>query len=130
MADLTFVIYKMEVTAAHGKPIIVPLKSWQHDLPAMADAVTHKTRLIFICNPNNPTGTIVTAEAIDAFMARIPETFLSSLTKRISSMSTIGNFRIASNGSPASAMQSCCAPFRKYMAWPDCALDMDSRRLK
>jgi len=76
MADLTFVIYKMEVTAAHGKPIIVPLKSWQHDLPAMADAVTHKTRLIFICNPNNPTGTIVTAEAIDAFMARIPEDVL------------------------------------------------------
>jgi histidinol-phosphate aminotransferase len=73
MADLTFVIYKMEVTAAHGNPIIVPLKHWQHDLAAMADAVTDKTRLILICNPNNPTGTIVTADAVNAFMARIPD---------------------------------------------------------
>jgi histidinol-phosphate aminotransferase len=73
MADLTFVIYKMEVTAAHGNPVIVPLKHWQHDLAAMADAVTDKTRLIFICNPNNPTGTIVTADAVNAFMARIPD---------------------------------------------------------
>lgn len=76
MADLTFVIYKMEVTAAHGTPVIVPLKDWLHDLSAMADAVTEKTRLIFVCNPNNPTGTIVTAAAIEAFMKRVPEDVL------------------------------------------------------
>ncbi|WP_447985366.1 histidinol-phosphate transaminase [Nitrospira sp. Nam74] len=73
MADQTFVIYKMEVTAAHGKAVIVPLKQWQHDLPAMAGAVTHKTRLVFICNPNNPTGTMATAAEVDAFMHRVPD---------------------------------------------------------
>src|SRR5690242_2425261 len=73
MADTTFVIYKMEVTAAHGKPVIVPLVQWQHDLPAMAAAITSKTRLVFICNPNNPTGTMVTAADIDAFMQRVPD---------------------------------------------------------
>jgi len=73
MADQTFVIYRMEVTAAHGTPVIVPLKQWHHDLQAMADAITAKTRLIFICNPNNPTGTMVTAADVHAFMQRVPD---------------------------------------------------------
>ncbi len=73
MADQTFVIYKMEVTAAHGVPVAVPLKDWRHDLRAMADAVTPRTRLLFVCNPNNPTGTMVTKAEVDALMARLPE---------------------------------------------------------
>ena len=73
MADQTFVIYKMEVTAAHGKPVIVPLKQWQHDLPAIGAAITNKTRLVFICNPNNPTGTMVTEAEVNVFMQRVPE---------------------------------------------------------
>lgn len=73
MADQTFVIYKMEVTAAHGKPVVVPLREWRHDLPAMADAITPRTRLVFICNPNNPTGTVVTAPDVEAFMQGIPD---------------------------------------------------------
>ena len=73
MADQTFVIYKMEVTAAHGTPVIVPLKQWRHDLPAMANAITAKTRLLFICNPNNPTGTMVAAADVQALMQQVPD---------------------------------------------------------
>jgi len=73
MADQTFVIYKMEVSAAHGVPVVVPLKEWRYDLPAMADAVTARTRLVFVCNPNNPTGTMVRAAEVDTLMARVPE---------------------------------------------------------
>jgi histidinol-phosphate aminotransferase len=72
MADQTFVIYKMEVTAAHGKPVVVPLVNWAHDLEAMGQAITPRTRLLFICNPNNPTGTMVQAEAVNRFMAKVP----------------------------------------------------------
>jgi histidinol-phosphate aminotransferase len=72
MADHTFVIYKMEVTAAHGKPVVVPLVNWTHDLEAMAQAVTSRTRLLFICNPNNPTGTMVPAGAVSRLMATVP----------------------------------------------------------
>src|SRR6185503_5758981 len=68
----TFVIYKMEVTAAHGKPIVVPLKQWRHDLQAMADAITDRTLLLFLCNPNNPTGTMVSADEVDLLLARVP----------------------------------------------------------
>jgi histidinol-phosphate aminotransferase len=63
----------MEVTAVHGKPIIVPLKDGRHDLNAMAEAVTPRTKLLFICNPNNPTGTMVHAAEVEALMARVPE---------------------------------------------------------
>ena len=72
MADHTFVIYKMEVTAAHGKPVEVPLVNWTHDLEAMAQAISPRTRLLFLCNPNNPTGTMVSAEAVDRLMAEVP----------------------------------------------------------
>ena len=73
MADHTFVIYKMEVTAAHGKPVVVPLMNWTHDLEAMAQAVTPRTRLLFVCNPNNPTGTMVPSEAILRLMETVPK---------------------------------------------------------
>jgi len=73
MADHTFVIYKMEVTAAHGKAVAVPLKQWRHDLAAMADAITSRTRLLFVCNPNNPTGTMVSTGEVEQLMARLPE---------------------------------------------------------
>jgi histidinol-phosphate aminotransferase len=73
MADHTFVIYKMEVTAAHGKPVTVPLKDWTHDVDAMARAINPRTRLVFLCNPNNPTGTMVSADAVSRFMSKVPE---------------------------------------------------------
>jgi histidinol-phosphate aminotransferase len=73
MADHTFVIYKMEVTAAHGKVVTVPLAQWRHDLPAMAEAITDRTRLLFLCNPNNPTGTMVSADEVDRLLARVPD---------------------------------------------------------
>ncbi len=73
MAEHTFVIYKMEVKAAHGVVVEVPQKNWHHDLPAMAAAITDKTRLLFVCNPNNPTGTMATKAEVAALMALVPD---------------------------------------------------------
>ncbi len=73
MAEHTFVIYKMEVKAAHGVVVEVPQKNWHHDLPAMAAAITDRTRLLFVCNPNNPTGTMATKTEVAALMARVPD---------------------------------------------------------
>jgi len=50
----------------------VPLKDYRYDLTAMKEAVTERTRIIFICNPNNPTGTIVLQEEVDDFLKDIP----------------------------------------------------------
>ena len=73
MADHTFVMYKLAVTGGHGVCVEVPLKDWRHDLPAMAQAINGRTRLVFVCNPNNPTGTMVTRDAVREFMAAVPD---------------------------------------------------------
>jgi histidinol-phosphate aminotransferase len=73
MAWPSFVVYPMAVQAQNCKAVKVPCVELRHDLAAMADAVTDKTRMIFIANPNNPTGTMNTAAEFDAFMAMVPE---------------------------------------------------------
>jgi histidinol-phosphate aminotransferase len=50
----------------------VPLRDERHDLAAMADAITGRTRLIFVCNPNNPTGTAVRRGELEEFLGRVP----------------------------------------------------------
>ncbi|UCE62674.1 MAG: histidinol-phosphate transaminase [Nitrospirota bacterium] len=73
MADDTFVMYKLAVQGGHGVPVKVPLKDWRHDLPSMAGAITDQTRLVFVCNPNNPTGTMVSQAEVDVFMKAVPD---------------------------------------------------------
>lgn len=68
MADPSFVVYKIDVTAVHAKAVIVPSREHRHDLPAMRRAITPRTRLVFLCNPNNPTGTYVTAGEVKIFL--------------------------------------------------------------
>ncbi len=72
-AKHAFVVYKLMATLFGAKYVEVPDPDFIHDLDAMADAITENTRLVFIANPNNPTGTMVGQEAIDRFMARLPE---------------------------------------------------------
>jgi histidinol-phosphate aminotransferase len=72
MADETFPQYRHNVEIEGAKIIEVPLKDGRHDLPAMLEKVTDKTKIVWICNPNNPTGTIVTKDELDAFMAKVP----------------------------------------------------------
>lgn len=73
MGNPSFAVYPLAVPAAGGKKIEVPLKNLTHDLDAMADAITNRTRIVFIANPNNPTGTIVTKIQLKRFMDRLPE---------------------------------------------------------
>ncbi|HEY7648168.1 MAG TPA: histidinol-phosphate transaminase [Methylomirabilota bacterium] len=69
----SFVVYPMIVQAAGGIRVMVMLKDYRLDLEAMARAMTPLTKLVFIANPNNPTATIVTADEVEQFMARVPE---------------------------------------------------------
>lgn len=73
----SFEAYPILVQIAGATPVPVPLTADErHDLDAMAAAITERTRLIFICTPNNPTGTIVTRDEIERFMQAVPSNVL------------------------------------------------------
>jgi histidinol-phosphate aminotransferase len=67
-----FIVYKLLATAFGVRTIETPSPDYQQSLGAALEAITPKTRLIFIPNPNNPTGTLVSQRAIDHFMSRVP----------------------------------------------------------
>lgn len=71
-AKHAFVVYKLMATLFGAKTVEVADPNFTHDLDAMAAAVTPATKEIFIANPNNPTGTLVTQDALDRFMDKVP----------------------------------------------------------
>ncbi|MDP2156932.1 MAG: histidinol-phosphate transaminase [Nitrospirota bacterium] len=76
MASPSFVVYNMAVQSVGGKSIQLPLKDYRHDLEAMAAAITPRTKMLFIANPNNPTGTISTKDEFDTLMQKISDDML------------------------------------------------------
>ncbi len=72
----SFEIYPLQVRTAGATPVAVPLKDHTHDLDAMLAAVTDRSRLIFVCNPNNPTSTVVDPAALEAFVEAVPSDIL------------------------------------------------------
>ncbi len=76
MAHGSFISYFLRTLEMGAQPVRVPLRNYTHNLDAMADAVTDRTRLIFVCNPNNPTGTTNTKDEVMRFLARVPDDVL------------------------------------------------------
>jgi histidinol-phosphate aminotransferase len=73
----SFEAYPSLVTVSGATSVQVPNRpDFGHDLPAMAAAITDRTRVVIVCSPNNPTSTIVTADEFEAFMADVPENLL------------------------------------------------------
>ena len=68
----SFEAYPILVPLTGATDVRVPLKDETHDLAAMADAITPRTRVIFVCNPNNPTGTVVRSGEFAEFLGRVP----------------------------------------------------------
>lgn len=71
-AQYSFAIYALATQAIGARGIVVPASDYGHDLARMAQAITADTRLIFIANPNNPTGTFLPAAEIEAFLRGVP----------------------------------------------------------
>ena len=71
-ADATFVGFMVMARARGIQPVAVPLKDYRFDLDAMADRITERTKIVYLCNPNNPTGTWFTRAELDRFLDRLP----------------------------------------------------------
>ncbi len=72
-SERSFIVYPIATRAAGGKLITVPMHEDAFDLDAILAAIDGNTRLIYLSNPNNPTGTIVDAAAIDRFLSKVPD---------------------------------------------------------
>lgn len=72
MADQTFSVYKSNADIEGAVTIEVPLVNGTHDLEAMLARITDRTKVVWICNPNNPTGTIVSEQALITFLNAVP----------------------------------------------------------
>jgi histidinol-phosphate aminotransferase len=76
MSEPTFLVYQLMTQAVGAHAVQVPQKSFAHDLESMADACTPQTRVIFLDNPNNPSGTVISRENFENFRSRVREDVL------------------------------------------------------
>ncbi len=75
----SFEVYPLQVRLAGATPVQVPLTDHTYDLDAMARAITDRTRLVFVCNPNNPTSTVVDPAALKRFVEAVPSDVLVAI---------------------------------------------------
>ncbi len=102
----SFEAYPWLAVLAGATPVEVPLTAdSRHDLPAMAEAVTERTRAIIVCSPNNPTGPVVTQEEFDAFVGRVPRDILVILDEAyaefVTARGAVDGLRVLGNRTPA-----------------------------
>jgi histidinol-phosphate aminotransferase len=76
MAQHCFAVYPLATQARGARSIVVPAKDYGHDLEAMAKAIDDETYVVWLANPNNPTGTYARADALEGFLRRVPERVL------------------------------------------------------
>jgi len=74
-----FAVYPIVTQAVGATGVVVPALNYGHDLDAMLNAVTVKTRVIFVANPNNPTGTLLSQASLEAFIGALPDTVICVL---------------------------------------------------
>lgn len=71
-ADQTFVMYRIATLGVNAECITVPVKNFSYDLDGMLRAINERTRIIYIANPNNPTGTMIPRREFEAFLREVP----------------------------------------------------------
>jgi len=107
---------------AHGVDFTaVPLKNDTHDLEAMARAITAKTRLVFIANPNNPTGTYVSRTALERFLRDVPPEIVVAVDEAYAEYADAPDYPRALELRRTRNASSSSAPSRRSTGWRRCA---------
>lgn len=71
-SQYSFAVYALATQSTGARAIVVPARDYGHDLDAMAEAIDPTTRVVFVANPNNPTGTFLSSAELEAFLVRVP----------------------------------------------------------
>ena len=100
-AHPSFVMYRIATMVSWSEPIAVPLTSTHaHDLPAMAEAIRDDTTIVYLCNPNNPTGNHIAGADIVAFVDAVPERVLVVLDEAYAEYATADDYQTFINEAP------------------------------
>lgn len=75
-SEHAFAVYPLVTQAVGALGLVVPAIAYEHDLDGFLDAITPKTRMIFVANPNNPTGTLIAKDRLKAFLSKVPDNIL------------------------------------------------------
>jgi len=84
ISENTFSTYEFVTRLFDGLPVFIKQKNYSHDLGAFTEKVSKKTRLIFLCSPTNPTGTIIKKAELDAFLNKLPQNIIIVLDEAYS----------------------------------------------
>ena len=121
LAAPSFTSYRDVIDIRGAVAVTVPLADHTHDLDAMAAAVTPRTRMVFVCNPNNPTGTYVSSAEVARFVERVPDDVWSSSTRPTSSSSRPRTARARWRSRRRTTTWSSCAPSPRSTGSAGCA---------
>lgn len=91
-SQYAFAVYPLATQSVNATSVVTPAKNWGHDLEAMLAAITEHTSIIFVANPNNPTGTALTREALCDFLNRVPERVIVVLDEAYIEYNQTGSF--------------------------------------
>ena len=99
-SEYAFVVYPLVTQALGAKAVVTPAKNFSHDLSAMRKAINNNTKVVFIANPNNPTGTLLTDDELYKFLTSVPssvvvvldQAYFEYLDIKDSALSWLGEF--------------------------------------
>jgi hypothetical protein len=120
-SEHAFAVYPIATQAVGATARVAPARDFGHDLDAMAALVNERTRVVWIANPNNPTGTWLGAKPLRAFIDPCRSSTLASSTRPTSSTSTSPTTRIPAPGSRSFRTSSSPVPSPRCTAWRRCA---------
>jgi histidinol-phosphate aminotransferase len=100
-AHPSFVMYRIATMVAWSEPIVVPLTtSYAHDLPAMAQAIRDDTAMVYVCNPNNPTGNHIAGADLLSFIDSVPERVLVVIDEAYAEYASAEDYQTFINEAP------------------------------
>src|SRR5437867_10235647 len=119
-SESAFYIYRLAMEEMGAGLILTPLRDMTFDLAAIARAVTQRTKVIYLGNPNNPTGTMFSAEDLDRLLDALLPRVLWCSTKLTTTTSSSRTTRIRSTMFGPAKTSSCCGLFPRSTAWQGC----------